>query len=303
MLFRKALWALSLVAAILLAAPALHAQGSYLDVYIAKAKPEKAVELEALAKKIADVNRQNSGDHVIAMETTYGESYTYVFVTQRQDYADIDKGGEAFMGALNKGLGKPAALKLLADWNNCLTSSHSEIRLRRPDLSSKMPKDPQSYAKLVGESRVIRSLAIRVRPGHNAEFEALVKEINSRADSMSDTQPVSVSQSVEGSHGSTYYITFFRKSLGGFDKEVMLKDIMGDEGMMKVAKTIADTEASSESAIYRFRPDLSYPPDEVAAASADFWNPKPVMAAAKPKTKTPGSAPATAMSAEKNPQK
>jgi hypothetical protein len=65
---------------------------------------EKAIELEALAKKIADTNRQNNGDHVIAMETAYGDGYTYVFMTQRKDYADVDKGGEAFIGALNKGL-------------------------------------------------------------------------------------------------------------------------------------------------------------------------------------------------------
>ena len=77
---------------------------------------------------------------------------------------------------------------------------------------------------------------------------------------MSDTQPVLVSQSAEGGHGNTYYIPVFRKSLGGFDKDVMLKDIMGDDGMAKLAKTISETESSSESAIYRYRPDMSYPP-------------------------------------------
>jgi len=41
------------------------------------------------------------------------------------------------MGALSKALGKQGAEKLLADWSNCLISSHSELRLRRPDLSSK----------------------------------------------------------------------------------------------------------------------------------------------------------------------
>ena len=294
MSLKKALWALSLVAAILVAAPTLQAQGNYLDVYIAKAKPEKAIELEALAKKIADTNRQNNGDHVIAMETAYGDGYTYVFITQRQDYADVDKGGEAFMSALNKGLGKPAALKLLADWNNCLVSSHSEIRARRPDLSAKMPKDPQSFAKLVGETRVIRTLAIHVRPGHDAEFEALVKEINSRGERMSDTQPVLVSQSAEGGHGNTYYITFFRKSLGGFDKDVMLKDIMGDDGMAKLAKTISETESSSESAIYRYRPDMSYPPQEISDVASEFWQPKATMAAAHAKPKSATSAKAAA---------
>jgi hypothetical protein len=292
MRWKNALWAASVLAGSLLVPSSLRAQGSYLDVYIAKAKPEKAVEMEALAKKIADINRNNNGDRVIAMETVYGDGYTYVFVTQRQDYADIDKGGEAFMNALNKGLGKPAALKLLADWNNCLLSSHSEIRVRRPDLSSKMPKDPQSFAKLVGESRIIRTLAIHIRPGHNAEFEAEVKEINTRADRMPNTQPVLISQVIEGGRGNTYYIAFFRKSLGGFDKDVMLEDILGEEGMAKLAKSAAETEQGSESTIYRFRPDMSYPPQEVSDVASDFWRPKPDMATtqAKPKTATSAGA-------------
>jgi hypothetical protein len=288
MLWRKALWAAGFVAGVLLAAPSLRAQGTYLDVYIAKAKPEKATDLEALARKIADINRHNNGDHVLAMETLYGDGYTYVFTTQRQDYADVDKGGEAFMAALNKGLGKQASEKLLSDWNSCLVSSHSELRLRRPDLSSKFPKDPQSFAKLVGQSRVLRTITVRVRPGHLSEFEALLKEVNAHADRNPDTRPVLVSQLAEGGQGDVYYISFLRSSLGAMDKEPTLKDILGEEGLAKLEKGIGETATSSQSAIYRFRPDMSYPPQEVSEVAADYWQPKPVMAAApKPKAKAP----------------
>jgi hypothetical protein len=292
MLFKRALWALGFLAAVFFAAPSLQAQGNYLDVYIAKVKPEKAFEAEALARKIADANRHNNGDRVLAEEAVYGTAFTYIFVTQRNSYSDVEKGNDAFMASLNKAFGKEGAQKMFADWNNCLVSAHSELRLRRPDLSSKMPTDAQSFAKLVGESRVLRSLSIRVRPGHNAEFESLVKDINSKAEKVSDTKPVLVSQVIEGGEGETYYITFLRQSLAGFDKEVMLKDFMGEEGMAKLAKTVADVEASSSSAIYRFRPDMSYPPDQIAEVATDYWNPKPEMAAApkpatgKPKAKT-----------------
>ena len=118
MSWRKALWALGMVAGVLLAAPSLRAQGNYLDVYIAKVKPEKAADAEAIARKIVAANRHNNGDHVIAMETLYGEGYAYVLVTQGQDYADVDKGSEAFMGALSKARGKQGSEKLLADWSN-----------------------------------------------------------------------------------------------------------------------------------------------------------------------------------------
>ena len=298
---KKPLWALSLAASILLAPATLKAQGNYLDVYIAKVKPEKAIDAEAIAKKITDANRHNNGDRVLVEQPVYGDLYTYVFVTQRESYADVDKGNDAFMASLNKAFGKEGAMKVFADWNNCLVSAHSQLRVRRPDLSGKMTADPQSFAKLIGESRVLRTFVIHVRPGHAAEFEAQVKEINAHANKMPNTQPVLVSQVIEGENNGAYYITFLRKSLAGFDNEAMLKDILGDEGMAKFEKTMADVEQRSESALYRFRPDLSYPPDQIAEVAADFWNPKPVMAAAKPKAKTSGAA--TVSSAEKNPQK
>jgi hypothetical protein len=302
MMSKRALLASVLAVCCLITPATLFAQGKFVEVYIAKVKPEKAFEAESLARKIADANRRNNGDHVIAMETVYGEGYTYVFASQRQDYADSDKAGEVFMSSLSKAFGKQGAEKLLADWSNCLISSRSELRVRRPDLSSKAPKDPESFAKLVGESRVIRSLALHVRPGHVADFETLLKDINARADRRSDTQPVLVSQVAEGTHGDTYYITFFRTSLGGFDKDVMLSEILGQEGMAKLEKIAAEAVLGEESAIYRFRPDMSFPPDAIAQASADFWNPKPAMSAtAKPKAKTPSGADVTpaAKSAEK----
>jgi len=302
MSWRRALWAFCLVAGILLAAPALWAQGDYLDVYIAKAKPEKAFDLEAIARKMADANRRNKGDHVITMETLYGEGSTYVFVTQRKDYADVDKGYEAFMGALNKAFGKQAAEKLLSDWNSCLIGWHAELRRRRPDLSRKMPADPQSLAKLIGGSRVLRTSVIHVRPGHVADFEALLKEAKERGDRNPDAQPLLVSQLAEGGSGAAYYLTGLRSSLGGFDKNPTLKDIVGEETFAKLQKISAESVESSESGVYRFRPDMSYPPQEVSDVAADYWQPKPAMAAAaKPKAKTPSGAEATSAAAAKQP--
>jgi hypothetical protein len=299
MSWRKAIAAFSFVTGILLATPASRAQGDYLDVYIAKAKPEKAVELETLAAKIADANRKNGGDHVLAEETVYGSGYTYIFVSQRQDYADVDKASEAFMTSLHKAFGKQGSEKLLADWNNCLISSYSELRRRRPDLSRKMPSDPQVFAKMVGESRLLRSTAIHIRPGHVPEFEALLKQAKEAGDRNADSQPLLVSQLVEGGSGSVFYLTALRSSLGGFDKNPSLKDILGEEAFAKVQKISAESVETTESGIYRFRPDMSFPPDAVAQASADFWNPKPAMsAAAKPKAKTPSGADVTPAAAK-----
>jgi hypothetical protein len=288
MSFRKTLGALSLLVAIMPVMPtAILAQGQYLDVSIVKVKPEKTAEFEALARKVADANRRGDGDRWLALQAVYGETNTYLFTSRRNDFADITKGNNAFTSAMHKAFGKEAAEKTLNEVNNCVISWRNELRTRRPDLSSKAPTDPRAFNKMVGGSRVLRTIAIHVRPGHASEFEAMVKDINAHAEHNPDAQAVLVSQVIEGGRGNTYYITFFRSSLAGFDKNPTLKDILGEEGMVKLEKTVSETEAASESAIYRFSPELSNPPQEIAEVATDFWNPKPLAASAmqRPKVK------------------
>ena len=106
MSWKKALAAFSVCVTVLFAAPTLQAQAGYLDVYIAKLKPEKAAEAEAIAKKITDANRHNNGDRVLVEQPVFGDPYTLIFVTQRESYADVDKGNDAFMASVNKAFGK-----------------------------------------------------------------------------------------------------------------------------------------------------------------------------------------------------
>jgi hypothetical protein len=42
----------------------------------------------------------------------------------------------------------------------------------------------------------------------------------------------------------------------------------------------------TESTLFRFSPELSNPPEEVATVAADFWHPKPSMAASVSKSKS-----------------
>jgi hypothetical protein len=275
---------LAVVAGLFLAAPvAVRAQGDYLDEYIVKVKPEKVADFNALAKRVANANRRFNGDHWIAMETLYGEGETYAFVSTRQDYADTEKGSDAFLGALNKAYGKDAAEKMLQEWESCLASSRTELRRRRWDLSRKAPTDAAAYAKLVGETRVLRTTAVHVRPGHIADFEALLKELKEAGEKAENTQTVMVSQVVEGTKGTTFYVTSLRGSLGGFDKNPSARDILGEEGYKKYLKANADFVSGTDSTIFRFSPELSNPPEEIAKVAADFWQPKAVTASAKPK--------------------
>jgi len=294
-MFKRAIWALAI--AVCLAAPVtVHAQGDYLEVYIVKVKPEKIADFRVLARKWADANRRFNGDRWLATQSLFGEGGVYVFTSLRQDYADIEKNSETGMVAVNKAFGKEATLKMLHDWESCLEWSRSELRRRRPDLSRKAPTDMDSYAKLIGDSRVLRTTAVHVRPGHIADFEALMKEAKEAGEKAANTQPVLVSQVVEGSKGTTFYVTSLRGSLGGFDKNPTIREILGEDRFKKYLQVSAETVEGSESAVYRFSPELSNPTEEIVKVAADFWHPKAMMAAAAAKSKA-----ATAKSAELKP--
>ncbi len=294
-MFKRAIWALA--AAVCLVAPvAVHAQGNYLDVYTVKVKPEKLADFQALSKKWVDANRRFNGDHWLAMETMFGEGGVYLFVSPRQDYAEIDKANELSMQAVSKAFGKEATEKILRDWESCLVWSRSELRRRRMDLSRKPPTDMDTYAQLIGESRVLRTTAVHVRPGHVAEFEALLKEAKAASEQMANTQPLLISQSVEGTKGTIFYITALRSSLGGFDKNPSMREMLGEEGYKKYSQVNAEAVEGTESALYRFSPALSSPTEEIAKVAADFWRPKAVMAATASKPKA-----ASAKTAEAKP--
>ena len=298
-MLRKALWAMA-AAVVCLAAPvAMRAQMEYLDVYTVKVKPEKSAEFSALARKVADANRRFNGDRWLATENIYGEGDTFSFVSYREDYASIDKATDVFMGALQKAFGKEGSEKMLHDWENCLLSSESELRRRRLDLSRKAPSDAAGMAKLIGESRVVRTTAVHVRPGHIAEFEAALKELKEAGEKNPYTQPLLVSQAVEGNKGTIFYITSVRSSLGGFDKNPTAKEVLGEEGYRKYQQMNAETVESAVSTLRRFSPEFSNAPEEIAQVAADFWRPKQMVAAASPKTKAAKAAEVKATAAEK----
>jgi hypothetical protein len=284
MSFRKALWALTVV--VCLAAPvAVQAQGDYLDVFIVKVKPEKTADFRALAKKYADANRRFNGDRWLASEAVYGEGNVYQFTSTRKDYAETDQAAEAFMLAANKAFGKEAAQKMNQDFDSCLVWSRSELRRRRWDLSRKAPKDAEAYAKFIGESRLLRTTAVHIHPGHVPDFEALMKEVKETAEKNPDTQPVMVSQVIEGSKGTIFYVSTLRSSMGGFDHNPTTREILGEEGFKKFQQISAEAVEVADSTLFRFNPELSNPPEDVAKVAMDFWRPKGVMAAAaKPKT-------------------
>ncbi len=278
-MIRKA--ALGLALALLFSvAAAAQVPEQYLDVFTVKVKPEKGAELEAVAKKVAEANRQHKGDTWVALGTEYGENGTIRFISVRGSYADIEKAAGAFLGALNKAYGTEGARKLLQEFSSYTVSSRAEVRRRRWDLSTNVPTDAAARDKLVGEARWVRTIAVHVRPGQTLTFEEQVRAVKTAAERITPDSTTLVSQSVAGAKGNVYYFSGLRKSLGGFDGIKPLPELLGKEGYERFLKASSESVESVEVTISRFLPELSSPPEAIASVDRKFWNPKP--AAAKP---------------------
>lgn len=271
-MIRRAIWAMAVLVSLAFPA-AVKAQGDYLEVYRVKVKSEKVGDFYALTQKWVDANRQNGGDRWIGAAIVFGEGDIFTFASNRMDYADSEKTNDAVMAAASKAFG-PDMMKIFGDFESCLSSSRNEFRRRRWDLSRKLPPNAAAIAKMVGESRYVRTTAVHVKPGRTADFEALLKDLKAASEKNPNTQTVLVSQVLEGSKGTVFYISSLRSSLAGFDNNPTTREILGEEGYKKYLQTVADVVEDADSAVYRFAPEISNPPDDVAAAAPDFWRPK-----------------------------
>jgi hypothetical protein len=282
----------SVIAVVLLGALAVgqaqQAQESYLDVFTVQVKAEKRADFDAITRKIAAANRQNKGDTWLAMETTYGPGNRVSFISTRNSYGEVEAAMGTFMEALQKTYGKAATDKMFQDFSQCVLSSRSEMRRRRWDLSSNPPADPAAFAKLIADSRWLRTTAVHVRPGAAATFEALLKDVKSAREKEAPPMTTLVSQAVAGQEGTVYYVTTPESSLAGFDAIPPIQQTLGEEGYARFLKANAEAVASTETVINRFLPDLSNAPEQIAAAAPDFWRPKSMVAAnAKAAAKAP----------------
>jgi hypothetical protein len=254
---------------------------SYLDQFIAKVKPEKRAEFDAISKKMAALNRRNKGDTWLASENMYGENNVVTFVSLRSGFGDAQKGMDLFMGALAKPGGMAAAEKIMQDSNSPLVSGRSEIWRRRPDLSTNAPANPADAAAVIGKARFLYMVTVRVRPGRVLEYEDQIKMVRDARSKSVPKQTWLVSQSLVGAQGTSFHITRPLGSLADIDDSKTLNQVLGADGYKQYQRGLAENTFSTEITIGRYLPELSNPPAEIVAADPAFWNPKPTTPAAK----------------------
>ena len=255
----------------------------YVDVMAFRVKPDRRADFDAIVKQMVEANRQNQGDRWIAWETSYGEWQSVYFTAFHPNYASIEQSGESFRSAMTKAVGPEGLAKMLQDFNQTVVSGRAEIRTRRLDLSNNVPAEPAARAKDVGSARWLRTTIVRVRAGHTADYEAMLRTIKTAYDRAMLSRARYVSQSSAGERGAVFYVSSIGRGLSDLQSLPPLADVLGRDGYQRYLSVAKEAVLSTEVIILRALPELSNPPEEVVAAAPEFWRPPPPPPPAKPK--------------------
>lgn len=139
----------------------------------------------------------------------------------------------------------------------------------------------------IADMRYFEATRFHVRPGHDKDWEAIVKIYkDAYAKAVPDARWAVYQEMYGRESGGVYLVLIPMKSLAEVDKSFgdskKFADTIGAEGMKKLSDLSAAAIDTVESNILAFNPKLSYPPDQWVKSSPDFWKPK----AAAPAKKT-----------------
>ena len=136
--------------------------------------------------------------------------------------------------------------------------------------------------------RYFEILRFHTRPGHDKDWESLVKLVMAAYEKMPDVQWACY-QSVFGTPDGTFLFFIPRKSASEIDRAFaqgkQFEAAMGEEGMKQMRELSATTIESNETNLFVFNPRMSYVSEEWTKADPEFWTVKPAVASNHPKKK------------------
>ena len=126
----------------------------------------------------------------------------------------------------------------------------------------------------------------RVRAGHEADWDAIVKMVKAAYEKIPDVHFATFFAQY-GQEGSTYVVFTPMKSAAeidkGFDQDKQFMSNMGEDGMKKFSDLLSAAIETSQHNLFVFSPSMSYVSDDWVKADPDFWKPKAHAAAPKKK--------------------
>jgi len=142
----------------------------------------------------------------------------------------------------------------------------------------------------IAHMRYFEISQFKVRPGHEKDWNDLVKMYKSAYEKAVPNAHWAVFQSMYGMQNGGLYLVFNpMRSLAEVDESLgdskKFEAAMGESGMKKLSELAAACIETSQTNLFQFNPKMSYPAEEWIKADPGFW--KPTMTAAVKKTSTP----------------
>ncbi|WP_260705274.1 hypothetical protein [Edaphobacter flagellatus] len=138
----------------------------------------------------------------------------------------------------------------------------------------------------IAHMRYFEITVFRVRPGHDKEWEELVKMYKEGYEKAVPEAKWALFESVYGADNGGMYLVFNpMRSLVEVEQsyvdEKKFAASMGEERMKKLSELAASCIASQQTNLFRFNPKMSYPVDAWVKADPEFWKPKMAIAPVK----------------------
>jgi len=214
--------------------------------------------------------------HYLGMTSLSGKSRA-LFLTSYASFEAWEKDN----AATEKNAAFSAALDraAMAD-GELLDSTDQGVFVSRDELSLRSMAD-------LSHMRYLEISTYQVRPGHEREWNELVKMVKAAYEKGVPDAHWGTFQGVYGAAGGTFLVLTALKTLAEVDRDLQedaqFAAAMGEDGMKKLGELVGASVESSQHNLYAFNPRMSYVPDEWIKSDPDFWKPKTVKApAAKP---------------------
>ena len=220
----------------------------------------------------AAFGKANSPDYYLAMVSMTGQPEAWYVIPSASNAAY----GES-MSRFDKDAAMTAELERLSRADaEVLNGTRTIQAIARTDLSMGAYPD-------LAKQRFWEITIFRVRPGHDADFEAAAKAYIAAAQRSTPGAQFRIYEVIAGMPQPTFVLFSSVTSYGAFDQ--MLQDnvktmqAFTPDEMSKMQKLFTDGVMSSETNRFRLDPKQSYVSRETRATDAAFWGPMP---AAKP---------------------
>ena len=138
----------------------------------------------------------------------------------------------------------------------------------------------------VAEMRYFEVETIRLRPGHDKDWEDLVALYKATAEKINLDEHDIFFEARYGAPSGTVYIFTPRKALADLDAAMgtgkTFQEALGSDGQKKWAQLVEAAIANDNTTLVEFSPQMSLPAEGWVKSDPDYWKPKPMAAPKAP---------------------